>query len=63
MAEKKEEKKKELKKELEKFEKSLKTALKSFENLSDFDDENSALIIKVFLCATNNKVKSHLENL
>lgn len=55
--------KKDLKKELEKLDKALKGLLKSFENLEDFEDEKKALVLKVFLSATDNKLKAHLESL
>ena len=53
--------KKNPKKELEKLDKALKGLLKSFDNLEDFEDEKQALVLKVFLSATDNKLKAHLE--
>ena len=55
--------KKDIKKELDKLDKELEAHVKYFETSSDFEDENKALILKVFLSATRNKLKSHIENI
>ena len=56
-------KKKSLKKELEKFNKNLEAALKSLDDLPDFDNQNKAQICKTFLSGVKNKLASHLSDL